>query len=189
MRIETHYLIVGAGPVGMTAAKLLTNSGRNCLVVERRDGAQRHPAAHVVNARTLEIFRQAGFDMAAIDALAENPIDAGHVNFVTDLSGELIGRLLFLQANIVSIDTTPSGAPDLTIVEVADPRLLEESIRASEILFGPSEVRLATTVLEGVDIVVTLGTPYLEREADNDDGAAGLVPDDTVPAGTVDADG
>jgi hypothetical protein len=107
----------------------------------------------------------------------------------SDLAGELIGRLLFLQANIVSVDTTASGAPDLTIVEVADPRLLEESIRASEILFGPSEVRLATTVLEGVDIVVTLGTPYLEREADSDDGAAGLVPDDTVPAGTVDADG
>ena len=56
------------------------------------------------------------------------------------------------------------------------PRLLEESIRASEILFGPSEVGLATTVVEGVDIVVTLGTPYLEREAGNNDGAAGLVP-------------
>ncbi len=107
----------------------------------------------------------------------------------SDLARELIGRLLFLQANIVSVDTTPSGAPDLTIVEVADPRLLEESIRASEILFGPSEVRLATTVLEGVDIVVTLGTPYLEREVDNNDGATGLEPDDTDPAGTVVVDG
>ena len=44
-------------------------------------------------------------------------------------------------------------------------------------------------MVEGVDIVVTLGTPYLEREAGNDDGAAGLVPDDTTPASTVDADG
>ena len=107
----------------------------------------------------------------------------------SDLTRELIGRLLFLQANVVSVDTIASGAPDLTIVEVVDPRLLEESIRASEILFGPSEVRLATTVVEGVDIVVTLGTPYLEREAGNNDGAAGLVPDDTNPASTVDADG
>jgi hypothetical protein len=101
----------------------------------------------------------------------------------------LIGKLLFLQANIVSVDTTASGAPDLTIVEVADPRLLEESIRASEILFGPSEVRLATTIIEGVDIVVTLGTPYLERENGNRDGAAGIVPDDTAAASTVDGDG
>jgi hypothetical protein len=107
----------------------------------------------------------------------------------SDLARELIGKLLFLQANIVSVDTTASGAPDLTIVEVADPRLLEESIRASEILFGPSEVRLATTVIEGVDIVVTLGTPYLEREIGNSDGAAGIVPDDTAPASTVDGDG
>ncbi len=113
----------------------------------------------------------------------------GLIESNSDLARELIGRLLFLQANVVSVDTTASGAPDLTIVEVADPRLLEESIRASEILFGPSEVRLATTVLEGVDIVVTLGTPYLERESDNNDGAAGLEPDDTAPAGTVVADG
>ena len=118
--------------------------------------------------------------LAATDGLIESN---------SDVARELIGRLLFLQANVVSVDTTASGAPDLTIVEVADPRLLEESIRASEILFGPSEVRLATTVLEGVDIVVTLGTPYLEREVDHDDGAAGLVPDDTAPASTVDGDG
>ena len=107
----------------------------------------------------------------------------------SDLARVLIGRLLFLQANVVSVDTGPIGAPDVTIVEVADPLLLDESIEASEILFGPSEVRLATTVLEGVDIVVTLGTPYLQQELDHGDGAAGLVPEDTAVDGTVDADG
>ncbi|MFZ9427756.1 MAG: FAD-dependent monooxygenase [Ilumatobacteraceae bacterium] len=92
---EVPYLIVGAGPVGLTAARLLSNAGKKCVVVERRDGPQRNPAAHVVNSRTLEIFRQAGFDMARIADIAQDPVDAGHVNFVTRLNGQLIGRLPF----------------------------------------------------------------------------------------------
>jgi 2-polyprenyl-6-methoxyphenol hydroxylase-like FAD-dependent oxidoreductase len=92
---EVPYLIVGAGPVGLTAARLLSNAGKKCMVVERRDGPQRNPAAHVVNSRTLEILRQAGFDMRRISAIAQNPVDAGHVNFVTRLNGQLIGQLPF----------------------------------------------------------------------------------------------
>ncbi len=93
--IDIPFLVVGAGPVGLTAARLLANAGRRVLVVERREGPNSAPAAHVVNARTLEIFRQAGLDMAAIDAIATSPDDAGHVNFLTVLDGELIGRLPF----------------------------------------------------------------------------------------------
>ena len=52
--IDVPYLIVGAGPVGLTAARLLANQGRECLIVERRDGPQTQPAAHVINARTLD---------------------------------------------------------------------------------------------------------------------------------------
>jgi len=93
--LEVPFLIVGAGPVGLTTAQLLANAGQRCVVVERRDGPQRSPAAHVVNARTLEIFRQAGFDMQRIAGIAAAPADAGHVNFVTRLNGTLIGRLPF----------------------------------------------------------------------------------------------
>ncbi len=106
--LEVPFLIVGAGPVGLTAAQLLAQRGHRCLVVERRDGPQRHPAAHVVNARTLEIFRQAGFDMDAIAAVAKDPADAGHVNFVTRLDGELIGRLPFERQGVECLDHTPT---------------------------------------------------------------------------------
>lgn len=105
--LSVPYLIVGAGPVGLTAARLLANAGRPCLVVERRDGPQRNPAAHVVNARTLEILRQAGFDMAAIAAIAKPPADAGHVNFVTRLNGRLIGRLPFERQGDECLDHSP----------------------------------------------------------------------------------
>jgi hypothetical protein len=81
-----------------------------------------------------------------------------------DLAVELIGRLLFLSGNVLSVDTAPTGAPAVTIIEVADERQLQETIGAAGSLFGRAEVRLAETVIEGVDIEITLGMSYLERE-------------------------
>lgn len=106
--IDVPFLIVGAGPVGLTAAQLLAQLGHDCMVVEQREGPQRHPAAHVVNGRTLEIFRQAGFDMDAIHGVALDPTDAGHVNFVTRLNGKLIGRLPFERQGPEILDITPT---------------------------------------------------------------------------------
>lgn len=82
-------------PVGMLGGILASRLGLGALVVERRDGPQTAPAAHVVNARTYEICRQAGLDMERIFAAGKSEADAGHVNFVTRLAGDLIGRLPF----------------------------------------------------------------------------------------------
>jgi 2,4-dichlorophenol 6-monooxygenase len=106
--VEVPFLIVGAGPVGLAAAMLLADQGHRCVIVERRDGPQRHPAAHVINARTLEIFRQAGLDMETIGAVAQDPADAGHVNFVTRLNGQLIGRLPFERQGEECLAHTPT---------------------------------------------------------------------------------
>lgn len=92
---DVDVLIVGAGPVGMLGGILGSRLGLGALVVERRDGPQTAPAAHVVNARTYEICRQAGLDMERIFAAGKSEADAGHVNFVTRLAGDLIGRLPF----------------------------------------------------------------------------------------------
>ena len=106
--LDIPYLIIGAGPVGLTAAHLIAQHDQPCLVVERRDGPQRHPAAHVINARSLEIFRQAGIDMAAVTELATDPDDAGHVNYVTRLDGQLIGRLPFERQGPEALNDTPT---------------------------------------------------------------------------------
>ena len=105
---DTTCLIVGAGPVGMTLAHLLHALDVPCIVVERRAGPATHPSAHVVNARSLEIWRQFGFDMAAIDAIAKDPADAGHVNFLSVVGGELIGRLPFEQQGRDVLAHTPT---------------------------------------------------------------------------------
>jgi hypothetical protein len=109
----------------------------------------------------------------------------------SDLAVELIGRLLFIGGNVTSVDTAPTGAPPITIIEVAEERQLQENIEAAEALFGEAEVRVAETVIEGIDVEVTLGMSYLEREAER---VGDIVPEvapteSTDVAGTVPEDG
>jgi len=113
-RIEVPVLVVGGGPVGMLAGLLLDRAGLGVLVAERRDGPQRAPAAHVVSARSFEICRQAGLDMEAILSAAKDPTDAGHVNFLTRLSGELLGRLTFEQQGEPCYAHTPTPLRNLS---------------------------------------------------------------------------
>ncbi len=114
MTVDVDVLIVGAGPVGMLGGILASRHGLSALVVERRDGPQRSPAAHVVNARTYEICRQAGLDMGRIHAAGKDTADAGHVNFVTRLSGDLIGRLPFERQGDGCLDLTPTPLRNLS---------------------------------------------------------------------------
>ncbi len=55
--IEVAVLIVGGGPVGLTASLLLSDLGVDSLLVERNQTTSDHPKAHVINTRTMEIFR------------------------------------------------------------------------------------------------------------------------------------
>jgi 2-polyprenyl-6-methoxyphenol hydroxylase-like FAD-dependent oxidoreductase len=112
--VDVDVLIVGGGPVGMLGGVLASRHGLTVLVVERRDGPQTSPAAHVVNARTYEICRQAGLDMERIHAAGKDPADAGHVNFVTRLAGDLIGRLPFERQGDACLEFTPTPLRNLS---------------------------------------------------------------------------
>ncbi|MGH1492065.1 MAG: FAD-dependent monooxygenase [Acidimicrobiales bacterium] len=112
--VDVDVLIVGAGPVGMLGGILASRHGLSSLVVERRDGPQKSPAAHVVNARTFEICRQAGLDMDRIYAASKDSAEAGHVNFVTRLNGDLIGRLPFERQGDGCLDFTPTPLRNLS---------------------------------------------------------------------------
>jgi hypothetical protein len=111
-----------------------------------------------------------------------------------DVAIELIGRLLFLSGNVPSVDTSPTGVPPVTIIEVADENELELVTQLADALFGPAEIRIAETVTEGVDLEVILGMSYLEHEMNRGAGVAAEpttseVTSSTDVAATVDADG
>jgi 2-polyprenyl-6-methoxyphenol hydroxylase-like FAD-dependent oxidoreductase len=132
---DVDVLIVGGGPVGMLGGILASRHGLSSLVVERRDGPQTAPAAHVVNARTYEICRQAGLDMERIHAAGKDEAEAGHVNFLTRLTGELIGRLPFERQGDACLEFTPTPLRNLSQHRFEP--ILADELRASP----PAELR------------------------------------------------
>jgi 2-polyprenyl-6-methoxyphenol hydroxylase-like FAD-dependent oxidoreductase len=66
--LEIPVLIVGGGPVGLTASILLSHHGIRSLLVERHPGTAIHPKARGINARTMEMYRQLGIEQAIRDA-------------------------------------------------------------------------------------------------------------------------
>ncbi len=112
--MDVPVLIVGAGPTGMMTALLLRRLGIEACLIERRAGAKRAPAAHAVNARTFEICRQAGVDMAAIAAAAQSPADAGATHWVTRLGDEVLGRLPYERQDDDVLALTPTPLRNLS---------------------------------------------------------------------------
>jgi 2-polyprenyl-6-methoxyphenol hydroxylase-like FAD-dependent oxidoreductase len=62
--IAVPVLIVGGGPVGLSASILLSRLGVASRLVERHPGTALHPKARNINMRTMEIFRQCGVEDA-----------------------------------------------------------------------------------------------------------------------------
>jgi hypothetical protein len=61
---------------------------------------------------------------------------------------------------------------------VSDERFIEDMELVGPILFGESVVAISSTVLDGVDVVVILGTGYLDLRELNNKGV--VVVQDTV---------
>ncbi|MCG7597553.1 FAD-dependent monooxygenase [Mycobacterium sp. PSTR-4-N] len=87
-------VIVGAGAAGSTMALLLARYGIASTLVEERRNPRMHPAAHVINARTLEIWQQASPDLStALDAITP-PIDTVNIiRWCTDVRSDPIGEI------------------------------------------------------------------------------------------------
>lgn len=122
----TDALIVGAGPVGLSMAVFLKKQGLSVRIVERREGPQRAPAAHVLNCRTFEIWRQCGLDVDRIRAAAQSPEDAGRVYWVDKLGGNVFGSLQYEQQGDDQLENTPTPLRNLS-QHILEPMLLEEA--------------------------------------------------------------
>ncbi len=88
---DIPVLIVGGGPVGLSASLFLSRQGIRSLLVERHPGTSILPKARGINARTMEIYRQFGIEQAIRDAgLA--PEHTGFIVWTESLAGRELER-------------------------------------------------------------------------------------------------
>ena len=90
--LEVPVLIVGGGPVGLTASLLLSQHGIRSLLVERHPGPAILPKARGINARTMEMYRQMGIE-ADIRAAGFPPEYGGMIVWTETLAGKEINRI------------------------------------------------------------------------------------------------
>jgi 2-polyprenyl-6-methoxyphenol hydroxylase-like FAD-dependent oxidoreductase len=97
-------LIVGAGPTGCTLSLLLARAGIASTLVERNTAPQPHPAACILNTRTMEVFREIG---VATDILrqCQNIFDRANITWVTSLAGRELGRASAMPEDIAMLRT------------------------------------------------------------------------------------
>lgn len=77
------------------------------MIIERYPKRLAAPKAHAINPRSLEILRQFGLGEARVRELGTSRKDAYWVNFVTNLSGDAIGRLPYERMDPAILDDTP----------------------------------------------------------------------------------
>jgi putative polyketide hydroxylase len=88
---EVPVLIIGGGPVGLTASILLSQAGIRSLLVERHPGTAVHPKARGINGRTMEIYHQCGVE-ADVRAAGLPPHHTGMIIWAKTLAGEELER-------------------------------------------------------------------------------------------------
>ena len=120
-------LIVGGGPIGLVTALSLARYGYNSLVLERHAKRLSQPKAHVLNPRTLEIFRQMELDVTPLKAQGLPQDEAETIRFVSSMSGTEYGTIDWKQ------DPDNWGSPE-SMFNVPQP-ILEEHL---------SQIALAT---------------------------------------------
>ncbi|MFJ4789959.1 FAD-dependent oxidoreductase [Streptomyces sp. NPDC088794] len=150
-------LIIGGGPVGLSAALQLTKQGVNAWCVERRTTLSRHPKAGGIHARTVELFRQWGI---ADDVLAAAlpPHRGEGFSWTTRLIGGIhLGHVMFDDdpgERAESAEASPE-AGCFTPQDDVEPILLQALLRAG----GRFSLGTTATVLDqdddGVTVAVT----------------------------------
>ncbi|MFF3376412.1 FAD-dependent monooxygenase [Streptomyces sp. NPDC002680] len=148
--MTVDVLIVGGGPVGLTARALLERWGVRALLVEKRVELSPFPRSRLVNVRSMEIFRQLGLaDTIAAGAFAA---EYGRIRFRDTLLGHD-----FASAAMIGVNAPVPESPAIGVVTSQDrlePTLLEAADEAdAQVRFGAEVVGL---VEEGDGVTVRL---------------------------------
>lgn len=138
---DLPVLIVGGGPVGLSASLLLSRHGVRSLLVERHPGTSIHPKARGLNVRTLELFRVWGIE-PAVRAAALELEPARDVVWAETLLGSETRRAPYGGAGQLKADspTTDVGCAQ----DKLEPVLLEAaaSYGVGELSFGQELVAI-----------------------------------------------
>ena len=166
MSDNAEVVIIGAGPVGLSAALVLGRAGVRCLLLERREEFSRYPKANGVHARTMEIFREWGVVKPIRDLTAGMP-DEVTIAWMTRLNGIEIGLMS-------TGDADDSG-------RVVDQQSPENMSVAGQHMFEPI-LAAAAEAMEGVTI--KLGCEVVEL-SQADDSVSVVYTDQTGVEQTV----
>ncbi|MEV5240101.1 FAD-dependent monooxygenase [Streptomyces cinnamoneus] len=117
---EVPVLIVGGGPVGLTARALLSRWGVQALLVEKHSELSPFPRSRLVNVRSMEIYRQLGL-ADRIKANAFGP-EYGRIRFRDTLHGHDFATAAMVGINAPVPESPVIGA--LTSQDRLEPTLL-----------------------------------------------------------------
>lgn len=120
MTEHTPVIIVGGGPIGLAAGYVLGQHGIRSIICEQFVSINPHPRAHVVNTRSMELFRSWGIaEKVKADAIDPSWL----LSFIwrTSIAGEELGRVFLgelpeaevLRRMFASIEGVQSCAQDL----------------------------------------------------------------------------
>lgn len=166
--VETDVLIVGAGPCGLTAAALLAKYGIKAITLTRHSGVAHTPRAHITNQRTMEVFRDLGFE-DRVRAIAMPQEQMGTNVWATSFAGRELARMMSWGAgNDRQCDYRAASPSEMCNAPQVD---LEPILHDEARLLG-ADVRFRTELLRisqdeaGVEALVkegTTGTEYVIR--------------------------
>ena len=137
-KLETEVLIVGGGPTGLLASILLSKLGIRHMLIDQKPSTVEAPAAHVISARTLEIYHQAGLDTQELYALNRHPL-AHQVTWKTTLDGKSIGVFDMRRAN-PDIGDKASRQHTTNISQ----HLLEQKLREAAVAGAYASIQFST---------------------------------------------
>lgn len=171
-----------AGPVGVRAlrsfgaAALDVNPrGVDAVVLDRVDVAT--VFGHVAPGRVSA--PNPGYNFQVRSRYDDGQLPDGLVR--NDIAYAATKALLGMDANVIAVDTSTDSADAATLVEVTDESLMASAERLSDV-FGPVDVRVVDRPIAGIDVVITLGTDYLDRL---DPGAVVSVPATSTASGAA----
>ncbi len=172
---------LGAGDIGVRGLSISPTSDSSVVALDRAEVLM--VFAQIAPARVAAPNESSRFRVVARFTTSELD-ESGATN--ADLARDLIARLLFLDANVVSVQANdpalPGGeAPAVTVLEVADAATAELMAEQWSRAFGQIEISVVKVAIEGVDATIIIGKNYetmrsASAATPNRDGAATTAP-------------